>query len=93
MRAFFAFSGSKKDGYFSASPCLLTACVFRAWTCLGDAGGAGGSASTRDAGGAGDADAGASSFVRGACVEVLLWTDSSCPRILFFVRAMALKDG
>ena len=26
---------AKKDGYFSASPCLLTACVFRAWTCLG----------------------------------------------------------
>ena len=56
---FFANSGQKKDGYFSASPCLLTACVFRAWTCLGDAGdagdagGAGGSASTRDAGDAG----------------------------------------
>ena len=75
--------------------------MFRASTCLGDAEDAGvlaAPASTRDAGDAGDAgDAWASSFVRGACVEVLLWTDSSCflacPRILFSGEQWLQKDG
>ena len=40
---FFCLFWVKKDGYFSASLCLLTACVFRTWTCdAEDAGGAGG---------------------------------------------------
>ena len=73
LRVFLHFLGQKK----TAISLLLLACLLRAWTCLGDAGDAGGagSASTRDAGDAGDAgdaDAWASCFVRGACVEVLL---------------------